>query len=84
MDGLSMGGVPPEYSTRGGIICGMRLSPGPEIVYIWGPVLEVPMGSLKVHEGGLVSFPRGEQLRGDQLYSLTNEMTSTDRGTDVR
>lgn len=30
----------------------MRWSPGLEILYIWGPVLEVPMDSLNVLEGG--------------------------------
>lgn len=52
MDGLSMGSATPEYNTRGRIIWGMRLGPGREILYIWGPVLEVPMDSLKAHGGG--------------------------------
>lgn len=52
MYGLSMGSATPEYNTRGRIIWGMRLGPGPEILYIWGTVLEVPMDSLKAHEGG--------------------------------
>lgn len=52
MGGSSMGSAAPGYSTRDRIIWGMRLSPGPEILYIWGPVLEVPMDSPKAHEGG--------------------------------
>lgn len=57
MYGLSMGSAVSGHSTRGRIIWGMRLDPGPEILYIWGPVLEVPMDSLKLHEGGLVMVP---------------------------
>lgn len=58
MYGLSMGGATPEYNTRGRIIWGLRLGPGPEILYIWGTVLEVPMDSLELHEGGrLVMVP---------------------------
>lgn len=33
------------------------LDPGREILYTCGPVLEVPMESLEVREGGLVGLP---------------------------
>lgn len=50
-----------------------------------GVVLEVAMDSLKVHEGGLVTLPARRTVTVRlAIYSLTNEMTSTDRGTEAR
>lgn len=63
MYGLSMGSATPDHNTRGWDIWDMRLDPGPDILYIWGTVLELPMDSLELHEGGggWLRFPRGEQ-----------------------
>lgn len=53
--------------------------------YIYGGQFwKWPCTASRYMKGGWLRFPRGEQLRCDQLYPLTNEMTSIDRDTDGR